>query len=56
MPYHSNMKRQFGRVAAKLLDRGVMLNCRIVPGGNHSEASWEQQIPYFMNTLLYGVD
>ena len=56
MPYHSNMKRQFGRVAAKLLGRGVMLTCRIVPGGNHSEASWEQQIPYFMNTLLFGVD
>ena len=56
LPYHSNMKAQFSRVAAKLLDRGIMLNCRIVPGGNHSEASWEQQIPYFMNTLLYEVD
>ena len=56
MSNHSNMKRQFSRVAAKLLDRGIMLTCRIIPGGDHSEASWEQQIPYFMNTLLYGVD
>ena len=56
MPFHSNMKRQFGKVAARLLERGVMLDCRIVPDGNHSEASWEQQIPFFMNTLLYGVE
>ena len=24
---------------------------RIVPGGNHSEASWEKQIPIFMDCL-----
>ena len=48
---HSNMKQQFSRVSAKLLNRGVMLTCRIVPGGEHSEASWEQQIPVFMDCL-----
>ena len=53
LPYHSNMKRQFSKVAARLLERGVLLDCRIVPGGNHNEASWERQIPFFMNTLLY---
>ena len=26
---------------------------RIIPGGTHCEASWERQIPFFMNTLLY---
>ena len=31
----------------------VLLNCRIVPGGEHNEASWERQIPFFMDTLLY---
>lgn len=56
MPFHSNMKMQFGRVAATLLERGVMLDCRIVPGGNHNEASWEKQIPFFMATLLYGIE
>lgn len=56
MPFHSNMKAQFARVASRLLERGVMLDCRIVPGGNHNEASWEQQIPFFMHTLLYGID
>ena len=56
LPFHPNMKRQFARVASRLLERGVMLDCRIVPGGNHNEASWEAQIPFFMNTLLYGID
>jgi len=56
LPYHPNMKAQFGKVASRLLERGVLLDCRIVPDGNHNEASWEQQIPFFMNTLLYGLD
>ena len=29
----------------------VNLAFRIVPGGTHSEASWEQQIPIFMDCL-----
>lgn len=55
MSFHHNMKRQFARVASRLLERGIYLNCRIVPGGNHNEASWEKQIPFFVDTLLYGV-
>ena len=31
----------------------ILLDCRVVPGGTHCEASWERQIPFFMNTLLY---
>jgi len=54
--FHSNMAAQFAAVAAMLLERKVCLNCRIVPGGNHNEASWEQQIPFFMDTLLYGLN
>ena len=56
LSFHANMKRQFSRVASRLLERGVMLDCRIVPGGDHNEASWERQIPFFMETLLYGVE
>lgn len=56
LPFHDTMKRRFSKVASILLERGVMLDCRIVPDGNHNEASWEQQIPFFMSTLLYGVD
>ena len=38
-----------------LADKGVMVTNRIVPGGDHSEASWEKQIPFFMETLFYGL-
>lgn len=34
-----------------LLGKGVNLTFRIVPGGDHSEASWEKQIPVFMECL-----
>ncbi len=53
---HPGMRTRFSQVSSKLLDRGVLLDSRIVPGGDHSEASWEKQVPFFMNTLLYGVD
>lgn len=36
-----------------LLERNVSLTSRIAPGGNHSEASWEKQLPFAMQTLLY---
>ncbi|MBP3925651.1 MAG: alpha/beta hydrolase [Clostridium sp.] len=50
---HEDMMRQYGKVTALLMSRGVMVDSRIVPGGTHCEASWERQIPFFMNTLLY---
>ena len=34
-----------------LLTKQVNLAFRIVPGGTHSEASWEKQIPIFMECL-----
>ena len=34
-----------------LLTKRVDLALRVVPGGNHSEASWEKQIPIFMSCL-----
>ena len=34
-----------------LLTKRVDLALRVVPGGNHSEASWEKQIPIFMECL-----
>ena len=38
-------------MAQLLLKKRVNLAFRIVPGGNHSEASWEKQIPVFMDCL-----
>ena len=43
-------------MADDVLDRGVYLTTRVVPGGEHSEASWEKQTPFFMDTLMYGLD
>jgi len=43
----------FAKVCGQLIDKGVLLNARIVPGGTHCEASWEKQIPIFMDTLFY---
>lgn len=51
---HSHMIRSFGTILSLLLERGIFVNSRIVPDGDHNEASWERQIPFFMETLLYG--
>ena len=34
-----------------LVAKQAKVTMRIVPGGNHSEASWERQIPIFMDCL-----
>ncbi len=52
---HGNVASGLRKVADALFDRGVYLNARIVPGGEHSEASWERQLPFFIETLLYGL-
>ncbi len=38
-------------VSHLLLTKRVNLALRVVPGGDHSEASWERQIPVFMDCL-----
>lgn len=50
---HKNMRRTFGELSTLLMWRKVNLCCRIIPGGTHCEASWEKQIPFFMETFLY---
>lgn len=53
LPNHDGMLAQLQRVVSCLTERRVMLTFRIVPGGSHCEASWEKQIPFFMDTLFY---
>ena len=53
---HRRMRRLFSEATVRLMNRGFLVNSRLVPGGEHCEASWEQQIPFFMETLLYGLD
>lgn len=52
---HVGMRHLFSRITSQLIDKGIMVNSRIIPGGTHSEASWERQIPIFMKTLEYNL-
>ena len=46
-------RRQFRQLCELLLKKGVKLTARVVPGGEHNEASWEKQLPFAIGTLLY---
>ena len=50
---HKGIRRLYGEVSSMLIQKGVLLNSRVVPYGEHCEASWERQIPFFMKTLQY---
>ena len=50
---HDNMRDYFADMTATLIYKGVMVESRIVPFGDHSEACWEKQLPFFMNALMY---
>ena len=51
-----NTKRTFWSTGRLLLDRGIRVTARIVPDGQHCEASWEKQIPFFLPALLYELE
>ncbi len=44
-------KSSFCTATSALIQKGVNVTARIVAGGTHSEASWERQIPFFMQVL-----
>ena len=48
---HAASQESIIAAAHLLLTKRVNLAMRIVPGGNHSEASWEKQVPIFMECL-----
>lgn len=50
---HFGMKKKFQKVVSLLLNKNIYLTSRIVPRGEHCEACWEKQVPFFINTLLY---
>ena len=50
-----NVEHDYKELNNYLLAHHVCLTSRIVPNGTHSEASWEKQLPFFINTLLYEV-
>ena len=53
---HKDMLRQFVKISSILMKKNVRVNTRIVPNGTHSEASWEKQVPFFLNTILYELE
>ncbi len=53
---HEGMLERYIQVQDMLMQKKISVTSRIVPGGDHSEASWERQLPVFMNVLLYGID
>ena len=48
---HAATQESMISTAHLLLTKRVNLTLRIVPGGDHSEASWEKQVPFFMDAL-----
>ena len=48
---HASSQEAMIATAHMLLTKRVNLAFRIVPGGDHSEASWEKQVPIFMECL-----
>jgi predicted alpha/beta superfamily hydrolase len=51
LPNHPDSPEALVAAMALLLSKGVSPMLRIVPGGSHCEASWEKQIPVFMECL-----
>ena len=49
------MQDALGEMAKDLIEKGVLITYRLVPDGTHSEASWERQLPFAFNTLLYNL-
>lgn len=56
MAHHDNMRKQYAAVTSRLLEKQVLLTSRIVPNGDHCEACWEEQIPFFMHILFYNLE
>ena len=56
MGNHDGMRCGFAEMCAKVMTRGIHLTSRIVPGGTHSEASWEKQLPFVFHTLMYELE
>lgn len=56
MNNHRGMHRLFRQTVEQLLSRDILLTSRIVPAGEHCEASWERQLPFVIETLMYNYD
>lgn len=48
-----HLRDQFEELSLLLLQKEIFLTNRIVPYGEHCEASWEKQLPFVLHTLTY---
>ena len=56
MERYKGLKEVYIKTLTALIRRDVYLETRIIPEGKHCEESWGRQIPFFVNTLLYGIE
>ena len=47
---------RFAEIIGMLMEKNVAVTSRLIPDGEHNEASWERQVPIFINVLLSGLD
>ena len=52
---YKNTRALYGELSDLLIKKKVLLESRVIPDGEHNEASWEKQIPFFINTLFYNL-
>lgn len=52
---HAHMDELFFDISNMLQHKHISLTSRVVPWGDHSEASWEKQLPFVINTLMYEI-
>ena len=50
---HKGMKEIYQKISSLLLKKNIYLTSRIVPNGEHCEACWENQAPFYLGVLLY---
>ncbi len=53
---HTAMMEKICRIQTEVVKRGIFVDSRIIPHGQHCEASWERQIPIFMRSICYNMD
>ena len=51
--YDKGSMTLYNKFCTKLIKKKVALTSRVVPKGDHSEASWEKQLPFLIHTLIY---
>lgn len=50
------VRNSFATACSIMIRKGIRCDFRIIPEGEHTEASWEKQNPYFISSLMYGIE